>query len=170
MAKLGVCLLFFLITVCCLSVVKASAISLGQMIAYEDPKIKTLFDAYREYNNYGCYCGLGGKGEPVDPIDCCCWKHDKCYDDLATDDCKKENEIATTYNFKKYHHAGKPHVDCSSAQEGCPRKICLCDARVAECFAQNNARHYNPKHSNYDRNNKCGETRTYESSFCPSLP
>ena len=33
--------------------------------------------------NYGSYCGLGGKGVPVDMIDQCCCYHDKCYENLS---------------------------------------------------------------------------------------
>uniref|UniRef100_A0A915N937 Phospholipase A2 n=1 Tax=Meloidogyne javanica TaxID=6303 RepID=A0A915N937_MELJA len=36
------------------------------------------------YNDYGCWCGVGGVGEPMDKIDSCCMTHDKCYD-LAVD-------------------------------------------------------------------------------------
>lgn len=32
-----------------------------------------------EYNNYGCYCGLGGGGTPKDTLDRCCQTHDNCY-------------------------------------------------------------------------------------------
>ncbi|GFW66195.1 phospholipase A(2) [Trichonephila clavipes] len=32
-----------------------------------------------DFISYGNYCGLGGSGIPVDPIDECCQIHDLCY-------------------------------------------------------------------------------------------
>ena len=32
---------------------------------------KNIFDVYSSYNGYGCFCGIGGGGRPVDGVDRC---------------------------------------------------------------------------------------------------
>ncbi|XP_074607359.1 phospholipase A2 AP-PLA2-II-like [Acropora palmata] len=36
----------------------------------------------RKFIGYGCFCGPGGEGKPVDGLDRCCQVHDSCYGEL----------------------------------------------------------------------------------------
>lgn len=50
------------------------------------------------YDDYGCWCGPGGSGKPVDKTDSCCYAHDKCYDVIIA------SKRCSPY-FKQYQHA-----------------------------------------------------------------
>ncbi|XP_078581482.1 uncharacterized protein LOC144864921 isoform X2 [Branchiostoma floridae x Branchiostoma japonicum] len=76
-----------------------------------------------DYNNYGCYCGQGGAGTPVDDIDRCCQAHDRCYD---TVDYPK----FTTYTFT----ASRGTVTCLDAVGCNERAVCECDREAVLCL------------------------------------
>lgn len=82
-----------------------------------------------EYNGYGCYCGLGGRGSPVDSIDRCCKIHDECYRSLeGRYNCKMLK--FTSYNW----WTSQNKVVCSLNQSWCKFRLCNCDVSFVECI------------------------------------
>jgi len=121
-----------------LSLTKRSSVQFGVMIL-----CKVGRNPF-EYNGYGCYCGIGGKGQPVDKIDQCCYEHDKCYENLRKNDvCDSKSDLyLTTYLVKGC-------TDCVAGNSRCPKELCECDAAVAKCFKKNDSE-FNNRHKNYN--------------------
>ncbi|XP_070238376.1 putative inactive group IIC secretory phospholipase A2 isoform X1 [Bos mutus] len=74
--------------------------------------------AFFSYYGYGCYCGLGGKGTPVDNTDRCCLAHDCCYERVKHLGCQP---VLNGYQFRVVNGT----VICSRPQT-CLRR---CSAR-----------------------------------------
>ena len=90
--------------------------------------------------NYGCWCGIGGSGRPVDRIDRCCWAHDKCYEESRTQNfkcnpknilygwhCLDKNRIGVCENIIEKDSSYK--VKCANAVCNCDRLFSICVSR-----------------------------------------
>ncbi|CAI4232994.1 unnamed protein product [Auanema sp. JU1783] len=86
------------------------------------------------YNNYGCWCGVGGSNEPVDGIDDCCMHHDKCYDRAVDSKICFDVpwEYVDNYNWKCMNSTAV----CDNEQTGCAAALCACDTEVVRCWSK----------------------------------
>ncbi|KAM9736812.1 phospholipase A2 group V isoform 1-T1 [Dama dama] len=115
---------------CTLPAVPGSLLDLKSMIEKVTGK-----PALENYGFYGCYCGWGGRGTPLDGTDWCCWKHDHCYAQLETQDC---DVLTQAYRYR----VSRGLVICEHGSR-CQKQLCACDQKFVYCLKRN-LRSYNP--------------------------
>ncbi|XP_059979670.1 group 10 secretory phospholipase A2-like isoform X2 [Lagenorhynchus albirostris] len=93
------------------------------------------------YMNYGCYCGLGGHGQPRDATDWCCHSHDCCYKRAEVAGCSPKME---RYSWQCVNQ----HILCGPVEDKCQELMCKCDQEIAYCLAKTE---YNLKYLLYPR-------------------
>ncbi|XP_062956076.1 group 10 secretory phospholipase A2 [Cynocephalus volans] len=81
------------------------------------------------YVDYGCYCGLGGRGKPKDATDWCCFHHDCCYTRAEEAGCRPK---LNPYSWR----CVSKRVVCGPTENECQELLCKCDQEVAHCFAE----------------------------------
>ncbi|NWU44307.1 PA2BN phospholipase, partial [Hylia prasina] len=121
-----------------LSPAHGNLLQLHQMISEA-----TRRNALWRYGFYGCYCGLGGKGQPKDATDVCCQLHDTCYKNLLMYHCDAKTQLYH-YNW----HYGSP--SCSRGSP-CSYWSCECDRSLALCLRRN-IRSYSKLYQFYPKN------------------
>ncbi|XP_072103627.1 phospholipase A2-like [Mobula birostris] len=111
--------------------INLNIVQLRWMIKCVLPKSSPL----HQFIDYGCYCGLGGSGTPVDDLDRCCQTHDNCYGAAEKiKDCTPilDNPYTEIYKYTCY----KNTITCSSTNNACKMFVCECDRNLANCMSK----------------------------------
>uniref|UniRef100_A0A482Z8K9 Phospholipase A2 n=1 Tax=Latrodectus hasselti TaxID=256736 RepID=A0A482Z8K9_LATHA len=86
-------------------------------------KLKSMLETLTDYHatdfvNYGNYCGLGGSGDPVDPLDGCCQSHDYCYAEVQKNVCSNDEKNAIYTKYYEWKETEEGDATCGKIKIG----------------------------------------------------
>ncbi|XP_013395277.1 uncharacterized protein LOC106170266 [Lingula anatina] len=105
---------------------------------------------------YGCHCGVGGSGDPVDGIDECCQKHDECFANIDLNGiCAwAQSPYLVPYRYDKCHDPYCKPPEYYWWAGSCRSQVCECDAAAFRCFKRH-LPNFNDAFVNYDKQANC---------------
>jgi len=101
--------------------------------------INHFMDIWKMYGDYGCFCGRGGEGTPLDETDKCCKMHDRCWGEVN----KLKPWWIFFQNWYNMYYPGGYESECKNGNVLCQsekkhvKALCDCDREAAICFAKN---------------------------------
>ncbi|XP_010828257.1 PREDICTED: group IID secretory phospholipase A2 isoform X3 [Bison bison bison] len=122
---MGLSLLCALLVFAGVAPAEADMLDLNEMVRQVTGKIPIFF-----YSSYGCYCGIGGQGQPRDATDWCCYDHNCCYGYLTPHNC---DYLYDHYDYTFF----QGNVQCSTKGSWCEQQLCACDKTLAFCLQRN---------------------------------
>ncbi|XP_027701309.1 otoconin-90 [Vombatus ursinus] len=81
-----------------------------------------------DFESYGCYCGQEGRGDPIDPLDRCCFSHHCCLEQVKKFGCGLERSLRSKVTCEDHKIKCNGHSLCDNL-------LCSCDQTAAECMA-----------------------------------
>ncbi|KAM9034697.1 phospholipase A2 homolog otoconin-22-like [Sarcophilus harrisii] len=109
-------------------------------------RLHTFTHGLANFSSYGCHCGPGTQGAPMDKIDKCCHSHDCCYNKAQVFGCTPGSHTYRYLNLGTKVKCGYAVLNQTlpsiqfifhkevKTRDRCEKMMCECDNKMAKCF------------------------------------